>query len=186
MHGLESQAARLPQEMKTTDTNSGNILTLTDQQYFEERKLLLEARQRGYQRAEQMITGGVTGALVLSITFLRNLGSETGLLASEWLVGAWLLLLLTLFLSLLSNYTSAKSFDVEIPADGGAAAWRQAACESVGCIHSAVRPDHCYIVRLRDCRTRILCIRERTVSASAAGVENGRYAADKTSKAFDA
>ena len=113
MHGLESQA-RLPQEMKTTDTNSGNILTLTDQQYFEERKLLLEARQRGYQRAEQMITGGATGALVLSITFLRNLGSVTGLLASEWLVGAWLLLLVTLFLSLLSNYTSAKSFDVEI------------------------------------------------------------------------
>ena len=114
MHGLESQAARLPQEMKTADTNSDNILTLTDQQYFEERKLLLEARQRGYQRAEQMITGGATGALVLSITFLRNLGSVTGLLASEWLVGAWLLLLVTLFLSLLSNYTSAKSFDVEI------------------------------------------------------------------------
>ena len=66
MHGLESQAARLPQEMKTADTNSDNILTLTDQQYFEERKLLLEARQRGYQRAEQMITGGATGALVWS------------------------------------------------------------------------------------------------------------------------
>ena len=61
-----------------------------------------------------MITGGATGALVLSVTFLRNLGSGAGLLASEWLVLAWFLLLLALLLSLLSNYTSAKSFDVEI------------------------------------------------------------------------
>ena len=96
------------------DTNSGDTPTLTDQEYFAERKLLLEARQRGYQRADQMITGGATGALVLSITFLRNLGSVAGLQASEWLIRAWVLLLLTLLLSLLSNYASAKGFDVEI------------------------------------------------------------------------
>ena len=96
------------------DTNSGDTPTLTNQQYFEERKLLLEARQRGYQRADQMITGGATGALVLSITFLRNLGSVAGLQASEWLISAWVLLLFTLLLSLLSNYASAQGFDVEI------------------------------------------------------------------------
>ncbi len=106
--------ARLPHEMKTADANSGNTPKLTEQQYFDERKLLLEARQRGYQRAEQIITGGSTGALVLSSTFLRNFGSEAGLLASEWLVSAWVLLLIALFLSLLLNYTSAKSFNVEI------------------------------------------------------------------------
>ncbi len=100
--------------MKTADANSGNTPKLTEQQYFDERKLLLEARQRGYQRAEQIITGGSTGALVLSSTFLRNFGSEAGLLASEWLVSAWVLLLVALFLSLLLNYTSAKSFNVEI------------------------------------------------------------------------
>ncbi len=100
--------------MKTADANSGNTPKLTEQQYFDERKLLLEARQRGYQRAEQIITGGSTGALVLSSTFLRNFGSEAGLLASEWLVSAWVLLLIALFLSLLLNYTSAKSFNVEI------------------------------------------------------------------------
>ena len=100
--------------MKTTDANSGNTPELTNEQYFEERKLLLAARQRGYQRADQMIVGGATGALVLSITFLRNLGSAAGLLASEWLVFAWFLLLVTLLVNLLSNYTSAKSFDVEI------------------------------------------------------------------------
>ena len=99
----------------SADTNSGDTPTLTDQEYFAERKLLLEARQRGYQRADQMITGGATGALVLSITFLRNLGSVAGLQASKWwLIIAWGLLLLTLLLSLLSNYASAKSFDVEI------------------------------------------------------------------------
>ena len=100
--------------MKTTDTNSGNTPKLTNEQYFEERKLLLAARQRGYHRADQMIVGGATGALVLSITFLRNLGSATGLLASGWLVSAWCLLLVTLLLNLLSNYTSAKSFHIEI------------------------------------------------------------------------
>ena len=68
----------------------------------------------GTSAAEQIITGGSTGALVLSSTFLRNFGSEAGLLASEWLVSAWVLLLIALFLSLLLNYTSAKSFNVEI------------------------------------------------------------------------
>ena len=100
--------------MKAADANSGNTPDLTNEQYFEERKLLLAARQRGYQRADQMIVGGATGALVLSITFLRNLGSAAGLLASEWLIFAWFLLLVALLLNLLSNYTSAKSFDVEI------------------------------------------------------------------------
>ena len=100
--------------MKAADANSGNTSKLTNEQYFEERKLLLAARQRGYQRADQMIVGGATGALVLSITFLRNLGSAAGLLASGWLVSAWSLLLVTLLLNLLSNYTSAKSFNVEI------------------------------------------------------------------------
>ena len=95
--------------MKAADANPGNTPPLTNQEYFAERNLLLGARQRGYQRADQMIVGGATGALVLSVTFLRNLGSVAGLLASEWLVSAWVLLL-----SLLSNYTSAKSFDVEI------------------------------------------------------------------------
>ena len=97
--------------MKTTDANSGNTPELTNEQYFEERKLLLAARQRGYQRADQMIVGGATGALVLSITFLRNLGSAAGLLASGWLVFAWFLLLVTLLVNLLSNYTTLRVFE---------------------------------------------------------------------------
>ena len=108
------EAARLPHEMKTADANFSNTPKLTNEQYFEERRLLLAGRQRGYQRADQMIVGGATGALVLSITFLRNLGSAAGLLASWWLVSAWILLLVTLLLNLWSNYTSARSFEVEI------------------------------------------------------------------------
>ena len=41
---LAEQAARLPHEMKAAAANSGNTPKLTNQQYFEERKLLLEAR----------------------------------------------------------------------------------------------------------------------------------------------
>ena len=100
--------------MKTADANSGNTPKLTNEQYFEERRLLLAGRQRGYQRADQMIVGGATGALVLSSTFLQNLGSADGLLASWWLASAWILLLVTLLLNLWSNYTSARSFEVEI------------------------------------------------------------------------
>ena len=47
--------------MKTVDVNSGNTPKLTNEQYLEERKLLLVARQRGYQRGDQMIVGGATG-----------------------------------------------------------------------------------------------------------------------------
>ena len=51
----------------------GKTEELTRQEYFAERALLLEARQRSYQRAEQMVTGGATGALLLSITFVDKL-----------------------------------------------------------------------------------------------------------------
>ena len=125
--------------MKTTDANSGNTPELTNEQYFEERKLLLAARQRGYQRADQMIVGGATGALVLSITFLRNLGSAAGLLASGWLVFAWFLLLVTLLVNLLSNYTSAKSFDVEVKPVTTDSAHLSAVCERRSTDHARPR-----------------------------------------------
>ena len=43
--------------MKTTDANYGNTPELTNEEYFEERKLLLAARQRGYQRADLAYDG---------------------------------------------------------------------------------------------------------------------------------
>jgi hypothetical protein len=87
---------------------------LSREEYFAERALLLEARQRGYQRAEQMVMGGATGALVLSITFLENLVRAVGVVDSYLLVSAWVILISSLCLSLLGQYVSAMSFTVEL------------------------------------------------------------------------
>jgi hypothetical protein len=87
---------------------------LTRPEYFAERQLLLEARQRGYQRAEQMVVGGATGALVLSVTFLEKLAPAPRAVRTELLVAAWVVLLICLSLSLLGQYSSARSFDHEL------------------------------------------------------------------------
>lgn len=88
--------------------------TLTREEYFEERKLLIEARSRSYQQVEQMITGGAAGALVLSITFLEKLVTGRTIRESESLIAAWILLMLTLVVRLFGQYASAKSFDCEM------------------------------------------------------------------------
>jgi len=87
---------------------------LTTEEYFEERKLLLGERQRGYQRAEQMVTAGATGALVLSITFLEKLAPRPPVHQAGLLFTAWGILLLGLLASLLSQHFSAWAFDREI------------------------------------------------------------------------
>jgi hypothetical protein len=114
-------------------------------EYFEERKLLLEARQRGYQRAEQMILGGATGALVLSATFLEKfVPAGAAVRRPELLFGAWGTLLMCLALGLASQYTSAFSFTCELLAHDarthGERApknwWRQ--CNTICSIGSAI------------------------------------------------
>ena len=87
---------------------------LTRDEYFRERELLIDARQRSYQRAEQMVTGGAAGALVLSITFLEKLTPVPIVHEPLVLVVAWIVLLVTLLLSLFAQYASARSFDCEI------------------------------------------------------------------------
>lgn len=95
-------------------TDSGTEGTLTRAEYFAERHLLLEARQRSYQRMEQMIAGGATGALVLSITFLEKFAPGPDAREGRVLVVAWVCLLLALLASLISQYASARAFDCEI------------------------------------------------------------------------
>lgn len=87
---------------------------LTRAEYFAERSLLLQARQRGYERAEQMVVGGATGALVLSITFLEKIVPAATAIHPSLLVVAWILLLFCLIASLSGQYASARAFDVEI------------------------------------------------------------------------
>ena len=87
---------------------------LTRAEYFTERQLLIEARQRGYQRAEQMVIGGATGALLLSVTFLERLVPATTVRSAWLLMVAWCALLLCLSASLYGQFTSARSFTIEI------------------------------------------------------------------------
>jgi hypothetical protein len=87
---------------------------LTREEYFAERRMLIEGRQRGYQRAEQMVIGGATGSLVLSITFLEKLVPAAKAASTALLSSAWLVLLACLSLSLFGQYSSARAFDCEI------------------------------------------------------------------------
>jgi hypothetical protein len=101
---------------KTEGSEPADEDHLTREEYFAERHLLIEARQRGYQRVEQLVTGGAAGALVLSITFLEKIAPGPSVRESEWLIGAWILLLGTLGLTLFGQYSSAKSFECEMSA----------------------------------------------------------------------
>jgi hypothetical protein len=87
---------------------------LTRDEYFSERQLLIEARQRSYQRAEQMVIGGATGSLLLSITFVEKLVPGPTVTQPFLLLGAWLALLGCLSLNLFGQYSSASAFDCEI------------------------------------------------------------------------
>jgi len=91
-----------------------SAVSLTRAEYFDERRLLLEARQRGYQNIEQMVTGGATGALVFSITFLEKFVKTPAVNRPALLIWAWALLFGTLAAAMTSQYYSAKAFDCEV------------------------------------------------------------------------
>lgn len=92
----------------------GFLESLSREEYFAERQLLIGARQRSYQRADQMVVGGATGALLLSITFLEKIASSPIVTRSSVLVGAWVVLLVCLSTSLFAQYSSGRAFDCEI------------------------------------------------------------------------
>jgi hypothetical protein len=92
-----------------------NDAALERAEYFDERKMLIDARTRGYQRVDQMITAGAAGALVLSINFLDKLAPAGATVQwSVLLALGWGALLACLALSLFSHYFSGKSFDCEM------------------------------------------------------------------------
>jgi hypothetical protein len=98
----------------TSATPSPALPNLSREEYFDERRLLLEARQRSHQAAEQMVTGGATGALLLSITFLEKFAPAATAKRPGILIIAWLFLLCTLGVSLLGQHYAAQAFDWEI------------------------------------------------------------------------
>ena len=100
--------------MEATRVASSDDGLLSRDEYFAERRMLIDARQRCYQRAEQMVTGGATGALVLSITFLEKLAPGVSAREPGVLVSGWVLLLASLAIGLTAHYLSAQAFDCEI------------------------------------------------------------------------
>lgn len=83
-------------------------------EYFEERKMLIEARGRGYQRLEQMVSGGAAATLIFSITSSDKLIEQPRPYSAELISLAWLILLLSLSISLAAQYTSARAFTHEL------------------------------------------------------------------------
>ena len=98
---------------KAADTNEDD--GWSREEYFAERNLLITARQRSFQRAEQMVAGGATGALLLSVTFLEKLAPGTRPVQYAFLlVVGWAVLLASLCASLFGQYASGWSFSCEI------------------------------------------------------------------------
>jgi hypothetical protein len=96
------------------DRSNSSLLDLTREEYFAERRLLIDARQRSYQRAEQMVVGGATGALLLSITFLEKLVPSKTVDKPVFLILSWAALLCCLTASLLGQHSSGRAFDCEM------------------------------------------------------------------------
>lgn len=79
--------------------------------YLEERRRLIEARQRAEQRTDHLVTTGAAGALVLSITFLENIAPAPVATSRPFLIAAWAILLVCLALNLASTIISRRAFD---------------------------------------------------------------------------
>src|SRR4051794_30716602 len=74
--------------------------------YMAERENLAKGAREAYQRFEQIIVGVSAGAIVLSISFLKDIGHARDTLA--WLLGSWGSFLGASFCALLSLWTSAE------------------------------------------------------------------------------
>lgn len=83
---------------------------LSRAEYFDERKLLIEARSRSYQRLEQMVSAGAAGALVFSITSLDAIIVQPRVGTRALLLVSWTSLLLSLAFSLAAQFLSGKAF----------------------------------------------------------------------------
>ena len=87
---------------------------LTRSEYFEERKMLIEARSRGYQRLDQMVTGGAAATLIFTLTSSDKIIEQPRSYSAELLTTSWALLLVSLSLSFVAQYFSARAFTHEL------------------------------------------------------------------------
>jgi hypothetical protein len=106
---------------ESTTQPSSEEDTLSRAEYFAERKLLIEARSRSYQRLEQMISAGAAATLVFSISYPDKLIQQPRPGDSRLILAAWVALLLSLGLSLASQVFSGAAFGYELKALDGRA-----------------------------------------------------------------
>lgn len=84
--------------------------------YYNERRYLEEGRRGAEQRVDGMVAAGAGGALLLSITFLRQLVRSPDPTLIPLLLWSWLVLLAALVCSLASLLTSAKAYSTYVAA----------------------------------------------------------------------
>lgn len=74
--------------------------------YMAQRENHAKGAREAYQRFDQIIVGVSAGSIVLSITFLKDIGHAPDTLG--WLLGSWGCFLVASFCALLSLWTSAE------------------------------------------------------------------------------
>lgn len=93
-----------------TELAPNPVFEFTDERrfalYMAERENLAKGAREAYQRFEQIIVGVSAGAIVLSISFLKDIGHAPETLG--WLLASWGCFLVASFCALLSLWTSAE------------------------------------------------------------------------------
>lgn len=83
-------------------------------EFLERRSRLEDTQKDARTTADKLVVSGAAGALILSITFISNIAHNPLPQTRPWLLGAWILLGLSLLLSFASHFTSEQSFRVGI------------------------------------------------------------------------
>jgi TRAP-type C4-dicarboxylate transport system permease small subunit len=94
--------------------NSKNINDVKYQTYIEERRSLIEASRVSAEQFDKYILTLSTGALALSITFLKNIAPVPQTDTIVFLVLSWLCLIICALLTLVSFLTSQKACSIQI------------------------------------------------------------------------
>ena len=89
-----------------TDANNKDIEYTT---YLDERRLLIEAEQKGAQQFDKAILTLAGGALAISITFIKNIAPYPKVETIYLLKGAWFAFILSLLSTLCSFLTSQSA-----------------------------------------------------------------------------
>ncbi len=82
--------------------------------YLEERKLLIEARQQSYQQFDKAILTLSSGGLGVSIIFLRDILPFEQITDYSFLIASWVLFALSITCTLISFLASQYAYDEQL------------------------------------------------------------------------